>query len=226
MAKVRGRLFKIFATLLPFAAVISALGVAFAELFGGEAVACDTTFYYVYYATPQTDSSSAAISDLVHSYGGAGYVATVDNKCFVVVSCYYVKDDADNVVGQLNERGVSCAVCSVKVPERTLYASARRNAKKYEGNLKTLISASKACYDLANALDGLSVGQEEAKSILSEIKSVINGLSCANAGNCFEKELNYLLAECDDVAYGYVFSYNVRRLQVAVCDTVVNVNIN
>ena len=43
--------------------------------------------------------------------------------------------------------------------------------------------------------------------------------------NCFSSEIANLCAECEDVSHGYVFSYDVRRLQIAIIDSLVNIRL-
>lgn len=216
---------KVWAVILCVGAVVAVLCVACVKLFGGTTLKFEATFYYVCYESPADDSSMVSISDLVQSYGGAGYIVRSNGKSYVTVSCYYLEEDAASVCSQLNKKGLSCQVVKAQSPQRKLYGSAKNSAKVYEGNLSTLFSISKTCYNLANSVDKCEVGQTDAKSMLSEIKTILKGLADGNGQNCFFEELNYLIAECDDISYGYVFSYDIRRLQIAVCDCIVNVNI-
>ncbi|MGN0806480.1 MAG: hypothetical protein ACI4MC_05520 [Candidatus Coproplasma sp.] len=216
---------RVLAWILSGAAISTVLCVAFIKLFGGTALNFEATFYYVCYESPPDASSLVSISDLVQSYGGAGYIAGVNGQSYVTISCYYSQDDAQSVCIQLNKKGLSCSVVKAQAPERKLYGSARNNVRMYEGNLNTLYSISKTCYTLANSVDKFEVGQSGAKNLLGEIKSTLKGLEGNNGQNCFSEELTYLIAECDDISYGYVFSYDIRRLQIAVCDCIVNANI-
>ena len=209
-------------SVVAFAAV---LFVACLKLFGGTSINFKATFYYVCYDSPPDDTSLVSISDLVQSYGGAGYIASSNGSSFVTVSCYYSLDDANSVCQQLNKKGLSCNVVKAQTPERKLYGSAKKYSGKYESNFNTLYAISQTCYSLANSVDNLQVGQNGAKAILNEIKITLNGLLNANQQNCFADELDYLITECEDISYGYVFSYGIRRLQIAVCDCIVNANI-
>ncbi|MGN0812061.1 MAG: hypothetical protein ACI4MQ_00935 [Candidatus Coproplasma sp.] len=216
---------KVWAVILSVGAIATAVCVACVKLFGGTSINFEATFYYVCYDSPPDDTSLVSISDLVQSYGGAGYIASSKGQSFVTVACYYSQDDANSVCTQLNKKGLSCQVVKAQAPKRKLFGSAKKNVSKYEGNLNTLYSISKTCYSLANSVDNLEVGQTGAKSILKEIKVLLNGLATNNEQNCFSDELSYLITECEDIAYGYVFSYGIRRLQIAVCDCIVNANI-
>lgn len=216
---------KVWAIILSTVAVLTALCVACVNLFGATQLKFSATFYYVCYDSPTDDASMVSVSDLVHSFGGAGYIVTCNNQSYVTVSCYYTEEDADSVCTQLNKKGLSCRVVKADAPPRKLFGSARNSVKKYEGNLNTLYSISKTCYSLANSVDKCEVGQTGAKSQLAEIKSVLKGLIGSNGDNCFTQEIDYLITQCDDISYGYVFSYDIRRLQIAVCDCIVNANI-
>lgn len=219
------RISKIFLPLCLCLAIVFTVCVAAFKVFGGKSLPCDYSFYYVCYDAPPSQSSTASISELVHSYGGAGYIARVEGENYVVVSCYYLQSDADNVCNNLKAKGLNCSVICAKLPKRTLPYGARKNAKLYENTFNILFDFSKTCYNLANSIDQLKVGQEEAKILLKELGVVLHGVLKLNEQTCFKEELNYLIAEHDDISYGYIFSYGVRRLQIAVCDAIVNANI-
>lgn len=194
-------------------------------LSGSKKLNFQVTFYYVCHNSPTDALSVASVSGLVHSYGGAGYIVKCGGKSYVTIACYYTETDAVTICNSLNKKGLQCSVVEVSAEDRRVSGGAAKNSAKYEGNLDTLLSVSKICYGLANALDRYEVGQAGAKSLLAEVEKSIDGLISANAGNCFAEELDALKAECADVSYGYVFAYDVRRLQIAICDSIVNVNI-
>jgi len=185
----------------------------------------EAVFYYVCHNSPQDATSVASVSGLVHSYGGAGYIVSCGGKNYVTVSCYYSESDAVTVCNSLKKKGLDCVVVKAEVDGKEIKGGAQKQSKIYEGNLNTLLSLSKLCYNLANSLDRYEVNQTGAKSMLAEVEKSLDGLIAQNAGNCFTEELQSLKAECADVSYGYVFAYDVRRLQIAVCDSIVNVNI-
>jgi len=74
-------------------------------------------------------------------------------------------------------------------------------------------------------MDGGTHNQQEAKSLLAEVKTGLESLYRANKTNCFSGELSSLIAECDDASHGYVFSYDVRRLQIAITDSIIHVRL-
>ncbi|MGN0804809.1 MAG: hypothetical protein ACI4MS_05455 [Candidatus Coproplasma sp.] len=182
-------------------------------------------FYYVCYDSPSDSTSASSISSLVHGYGGAGYVVEKNGKYYVTVSCYYSEREAQTVCNNLKEKGLSCSVITAKGQNYKIKSSDGKFAKQYESNLQTMFSVSKICYDLANSIDKYETNQSGAKAVLSNVKKSLDGLLSLNKNNCFSKELNNLIAECEDVSYGYIFAYDVRRLQIAVCDSIVNIKL-
>lgn len=185
----------------------------------------ETTFYYVCYNSPPDAQSASSMSSVVHSYGGAGYIIESGGSYYVTVACYYNDKDAQNVVATLGKKGLGCSVVEVNADDYPLRGSAKRNAEKFICNLDTLLSLSRICYDLANSLDSYSCSQSTAKSVLGDVGSGLNGLAAVNKANCFTKEIERLKAECSDASAGYVFSYDVRRLQIAITDCITNVKI-
>ena len=191
----------------------------------GGKVDFSATFYYVCYNSPTDAQSAASVAGVVHSYGGAGYIVENGGKHYVTIACYYEKKDADTVCNNLGGKGLSCTVIEVSRDSISLPPSARSKAQSYKGTMNTLASLSKMCYDLANGMDSGEHNQASAKSILGEIGTGLDGLYRANKSNCFSEEISALLAERDDVCHGYVFSYDVRRLQIAICDCIINVRL-
>lgn len=192
---------------------------------------CNTTlefsakFYYVCYKSPTDAQSASSVSGVVHSYGGAGYIIENDGKYYVTISCYYEQKDANSVCTNLNNKGLSCTVIVAEANAISLPPSAKSKAENYKGTLNTLYSLSVMCYDLANGMDGGEHNQSSAKSLLAEIRTGLDSLYRTNKTNCFSGELSALIAECDDVSHGYVFSYDVRRLQIAITDSIIHVRL-
>lgn len=184
-----------------------------------------TTFYYVCYDSPPDAHSAGSVSNLVHSYGGAGYIIENGGDYYVTVACYYNDRDAQGVTETLKKKGLGCSVIAVEAGDYELRGSAKRNAEKFCGNLQTLLSLSRLCYDLANSLDGGSVSQSAAKSVLGDVSGGLNGLAAINTANCFTKDIERLKAECSDAQSGYVLSQDVRRLQIAITDCIINIKI-
>lgn len=183
------------------------------------------TFYYVCYDSPTDSQSAASVSGVVRSYGGAGYVIENGGKYYVTISCYYSEEDAISINSNLKNKGLACKVIEAKREKISLPLSATKKKEQYKGTMNTLLSISQLCYGLANGMDSGTHSQSSAKSLLAEVKTGLESLYRANKGDCFAGEISALIAECDDVSYGYVFSYDVRRLQIAVCDCIIHVRL-
>ena len=185
-----------------------------------------TTYYFVCYAMEENSLSASSISSAVSSYGGAGYILEHNGVYYVTVSCYYNERDAKSVCQSLQGRNLNCSVLEISTDEYVLKSSAaKKNAKLYQGNLNTLNSLSVLAYDCANALDTGAYGQSSAKSVISDVKQGLNGLLNANTDNCFSTELRRLIAVCDDCSEGFIYSKDLRKLQIAIADTVINIEL-
>ena len=206
-------------------ALIAAIILCCAVPSCGQKLDFNAVFYYVCYDAPSDSFSASSMSSVVHSYGGAGYIVESGGKYYVTVSCYYTEKDALGVAKTLDHKGLKCFVMKEQSDGGTLRGGAKKNAELYQGNLNTMFSLTKMCYALANSLDNYSSGQDGAKSVLSDVRTTLESLSRQNAANCFARELSALIAECKDVSHGYVYSYDVRRLQIAIADSICNVKL-
>lgn len=198
----------------------------FALSCSGGALNYSATYYFVCCYVKDNALSAATLSGTVASYGGAGYVLEYGGAYYVTVSCYYTERDADTVCASLNRRELDCVVVTAErddYPFRSF--AARGNAELYAGNLNTLQSLSLLAYECANGLDTGSYTQAAAKAVIADVESGLNGLKNANGGNCFAGEIERLLAECSAAADGYVYSKNMRRLQIAVVDCILNIEL-
>ena len=192
---------------------------------GNAKIIFKSEYYFVCFATRDNALSADAISDTVSSYGGAGYVLEYDGKYFVTVACYYTEKEADKVRQTLLKRGLQCSVLEIETDEYSLQsAAAKRREKLFLGNLNTLNSLSRLCYECANGLDTGEYSQSAAKSVLRDVKSGLEGLRSANVENCFSGELRRLIAECEAIS-GYIMSKDMRKLQIAITDTVINIEL-
>lgn len=170
--------------------------------------------------------SASSISGAVSSFGGAGYILEIDERYYVTVACYYEQKHADDVCAELKTRDMVCSVLKVETKEYDLQTSnAKKCSKLYLGNLNTLHTLSTLAYGCANSLDTGEYNQSNAKNVIKDVKSGLEGLLSANANNCFTNELRRLIAVCDDTADGYVYSKDLRKLQIAIADTVINVQL-
>lgn len=191
----------------------------------GEKLNFKTTFYFVCYAVEDNAISAGSISSAVSSYGGAGYVLEHKNKYYVTVSCYYEKRDAEAVCASLKHRLLECEVLKIETKEYSIPVSARSNAELYMGNLNTLFSLSDLAYGCANSLDTGAYGQNEAKSVILNIENAISGLLSSNADNCFTPHLRNLNSLCKEARGGYIFSKDLRKLQIAAADVLINIKL-
>ncbi|MDE7453425.1 MAG: hypothetical protein K2N22_03355 [Clostridia bacterium] len=191
--------------------------------FSGGSVEFESSYYFVCYRSPDNVVSAGSISSAVSSYGGAGYILDYDGKYYVTVSCYYRENDANTVCESLKRRDLECAVLTVKTDKYPVKSySAKRNAKLYKGNFNTLNSLSLLAYECANGLDTGEYNQTKAKDVLAAIKNGLNGLKSTNKNNCFTDVLDSLIDECDDLKDGYLFSKDMRYLQIAIADKIIN----
>ncbi len=205
---------------------VTVLVCIFAVSCGGTKLKFKTCFYFVCHAMEDNAISAGSISSAVSAYGGAGYIIEHGGAFYVTVSCYYEEKDANDVCKELKERDLECLVLKIETEQYRLKTS---NAKKceqlYLGNFNTLYSLARLAYDCANALDTGKYGQTQAKSVIAEIKYGLNSLLNVNGSNCFVPELKKLIAECNDAAGGYVYSKDLRKLQIAAADTIINIDL-
>lgn len=191
--------------------------------FNGGSVNFETSYYFVCYSSSDNVVSAGSISSVVSSYGGAGYILDYDGNYYVTVSCYYKENDAQAVCESLKKRELECTVLTVKTKNYPLKSSsAKRNAKLYTGNFNTLNSLSLLAYECANGLDTGDYNQSKAKDVLTAIKSGLNGLKNNNKNNCFTNTICNLIDECDDAGKGYILSKDMRYLQIAIADKIIN----
>lgn len=184
-----------------------------------------STFYFVCYRTEDNAVSASSISGAVSNYGGAGYILEYNDAFFVTVACYYDDKDAKTVCESLKKRDMECEVVKISTDEYSVAGNSSANNKLYLGNLNTLQSLTTLAYNCANAIDTGEYGQTQAKSVIADIRNTLNGLLTANADNCFSGELRRLIAECDNVSEGYVYSKDLRRLQIAIADSIINIKL-
>lgn len=223
---VRGKKFLPFIISVAAVLVATVLICVYAVSCSGEKLSFKTSFYFVCYAIKDNSVSASSISGAVSSYGGAGYILEHGGAYYVTVSCYYSEPDAQIVCESLKKRDMKCSILTVKTDEYALQTpNAKSNAKLYLGNLNTLNSLSSLAYECANAMDTGAYGQGKAKAVIADIQSGLDGLLNANAENCFTGEIRRLSAICTDAGEGYVYSKDLRKLQIAIADTIINVKL-
>lgn len=205
---------------------VTAAIILSAICFGGSTIYFEAEYYFVCYSMRDNALSADAISDTVSSYGGAGYVLEYDGKYYITVACYYSENEANRVRQNLLKRGLNCSVLSIETNNYSIQSfEARSKEQLYIGNLNTLHSLSELCYKCANGLDTGEYGQSSAKSVLADVKSGLNGLKTANTKNCFYGEIRRLIAECEAFESGFLYSKDMRKLQIAIADTIININL-
>lgn len=192
---------------------------------GGGTLNFYAEYYFVCYRITDNTVSAGSLSGTVASYGGAGYILCHNNEYYVTVSCYYNKNDADTVCNSLKKRELDCSVLEVETPDYKLKGSAANNTELFTGNFITLDSLSMMAYECANGLDTGEYTQSKAKDVVNAIKSAINGLLKTNGGNCFTGALGKLCAECTDRQTGFLYSKDMRYLQIAIIDAILNAQI-
>lgn len=185
----------------------------------------ETTFYFICYRTEDNAVSASSVSGVVSSYGGAGYILEYNNSFYVTVACYYRDNDAKSVCESLKRRDLDCEVIKIHTENYTVASASDADKNLYLGNLNTLLSLTALAYGCANAIDTGSYGQTQAKNVIEDIRNTLKGLLNANPDNCFSVQLRRLIAECADVSEGYVYSKDLRRLQIAIADAIINVKL-
>lgn len=184
-----------------------------------------SSFYFVCYRLEENYVSAASVSGAVENYGGAGYILNYDGGYYVTVACYYSSADASSVCNSLSRRDFKCFTLEVETEEYPIKSSEKKNVKLYEGNLTTLQSLSCLAYECANGLDSGKYDQVSARGVLDDIDGALSGLQKANASNCFTEELTRLKLLLADVRSGRIYPKDLRALQIAICDTIINIKL-
>lgn len=205
------------------AAVFAALICIFAFSCRKGKIEVNFEYYFVVYRTADNSFSASSFSDAAASFGGAGYVLEYNDNYYITIACYYSESDAEKVCESLKKRDLDCSVQNITIDKKELKNSdARKNAELYRGNLETLNSLSAIAYECANGLDSGEYNQSKAKDLTANILSGLCELLKANEYNCFESGLDYLVAECENRRGGYIYSKDMRYLQIAILDVIIN----
>lgn len=218
---------KISAFIISVTAVIAVTAIILVATFSCSTnkLTFKSSFYFICYRTEDNAVSASSVSDAVSSYGGAGYILEHDNVFFVTVACYYNENDAKSVCESLKRRDLNCEVVEISTDEYGIASASTAQNKLYLGNLNTLHSLTTLAYGCANSIDKGEYGQTQAKSVIANIQNTLKGLLTANPDNCFSGHIRRLIAECENVSEGYVYSKDLRRLQIAIADTIINVKL-
>lgn len=183
----------------------------------------EAEFYFVCYSVEDNALSASSVSDAVSNYGGAGYVIEHSGKYYVTVSCYYEEKNANAVCESLKRKNLDCEVLKIETGDYPLPASANR--KLYLGNFNTLFSLSTLAYECANSLDTGDYGQINAKNVICDIKKGLNGLLNSNTDNCFARPLKRLISLSEEAGGGIIHSKDLRKLQIAITDCIINIQL-
>ncbi len=203
-------------------AAVSAGICVYAAGYSNAKIEFNCSYHFVYYSECDNAVSASSLSGAVDDFGGAGYVLEYNGKFYITVACYAQKRDAESVCSGLKHQNLNCKVLSAERSEYPLASSEKSNEKLYLGNLNTLNSLAALAYDCANGLDTGKFGQNEAKEILADVKKALDGLLNANPSNRFTPELRRLKETCESFG-GFLYSKNLRKLQIAIADTVINI---
>lgn len=217
---------------MPYIVVCITVAIAILTAFLLPLICCrpklyfSASYYFVYYKLQFDAYSASSISSTVQSYGGAGYVLQSGEKYYITVACYYSQEDAQSVCENLKKQGLDCEVLCASVESYDLPTrNSVNNGNTYLGTLNTLDSLSHICYETANSIDAGDCDQAKAKTVLQDLRATLNGLLRADGTNCFTQEINYLITLCDDACFDYIYSKNIRALQVAIADCILNVQL-
>ena len=182
----------------------------------------ERTYYFVYYRMSDNAISASSLSDTAASYGGAGYILHYKNNYYVTFACYYKENEALTVCSNLKKRDLDCEILKIAIKQFKLgNRNAKNKQKLYLGNLNTMDSISSLAYECANGLDTGEYSQSKAKGLLSSITDTLKGLLKTNENNCFTENLRYLINECGKIG-GYLFSRNMRYIQIAIIDRIIS----
>lgn len=214
-----------------FVATILVITVTAAIIFctvalGSSTVNHPAEFWFVCSAVRDNSLSADALSGSTENAGGAGYILEYGGNFYVTVAMYYGENDAEKIKNSLKKRGMDCTVLKVTTGEYPIKSHlSKSDINLYEGNLNTLYSLSRMCYECANGVDSGQINQNGAQSVLVDVQNSIKRLQTLNKNNCFAAELKRLAAECESVKDGYVLSKNLRKLQIAIADTLINIEL-
>lgn len=191
----------------------------------GGTITYKETFFFVCYRQSDNAISASSLSDAASNIGGAGYILNYGDNYYITLSCYYEEGEADEICAALKKKELDCFVLKIETDKYKLYGKAKGNKELFEGNLKTLNSLSHLAYECANGLDTGEYSQNKAKSILSNISDTLNGMLKTNSDNCFTESLKSAIDECGKFS-GYLYSKNMRYIQIALADRIINAKFN
>ena len=220
-----GKISPFFISVTLVLTVTAAIIICAAALTGAEAN-YSAQYFFICYSSEDNSVSAGALSGTVGDLGGAGYVLGYGGEFYVTVACYYSEHDAERVQKALSARGENCFLLKVETGAYPLQSVGAKSRKSlFEGNLKTLGSLSALCYECANGLDTGEMGQSSARAVIGDVEKGLNGLKNANPDNCFTAELKRLGAVCSEAGGDMIYSKDLRKLQIAIIDTIINIEL-
>ena len=191
----------------------------------GGKITFEETFFFVCYKKSDNAISAGSLSETASNLGGAGYILKYNEKYYVTLSCYYEEDEANDICAALKQRELECFVLKIETKEFKLYGNSKQNKELFKGNLKTFSSLSHLAYECANGIDTGAYSQNKAKSILANISDTLDGMLKSNGNNCFTEKIKSVIDECGKVS-GYLYSKNMRYIQIALADVIINAEFN
>ena len=196
--------------------------VLFACSCGGKRLTFNASFYFVCYKSQDDAHSASSVSGAVQSLGGAGYVISYGGKYYLTFACYYEDREAQSVCSSLKKQGLDCEVLNIRIDGYPVSQNNSSAANEYYGCLDTLCQIAGVMYNTANALAEGLLSQQGAKGVISASSLALRSLYKNSALAPFKSDFNYILSEMEEAANGFVYARDVRALQVALCDCVIN----
>lgn len=186
----------------------------------GSKITFTAKFYFVCYKSQDDAHSASSVSSAVQSLGGAGYVIDSDGRYYIAFACYYDEDKAQSVCSSLKESGLECTVLAVETQSYDI--ADEEHSELYSGCLETLCQIADIMYNLANSLDEGSLSQLGARDIILSCMLPLRALCRQPLTETLKENITYILDEMAEAAEGFVYARDVRALQIALCDCVIN----
>lgn len=213
----------IFVFIAAAAVIIAAAAIAAIPTCSGR-LEYSASFYFVCYKSADEAHSAASVSSTVQSYGGAGYIVKLEDSYYVTVACYYDRADADKVCSSMTEEGLACSVVEAYAGGYDLPRALYGKAEELSGALNTLYGVGTIFYQTANAIDSGTASYDAVLSVLSDARGTLEKVAQDNVDNALGGEAEYLVALADDLSGDRILSRELRALQIAVCDCIINLN--
>lgn len=206
------------------AAIIVAAAIIAAIPFCGSTIEFSARYFFVCYKSADDAHYVDSISSIVQSYGGAGYIAKIGSEYYITVACYYEQEDAQGVQESLSQSGLNCRVIETYAGGYEIPAALRTEKNNIMGALTALDQLGNIFYQMANGLDGGGLSQSAASSVIDDAYVMLGGLQSYSFGQNFADEIAYLRTLVGDVGGGNIYARDMRALQIAVCDCLLNLS--